>query len=64
LVQKGFSQVRVRHHGAVARIEVAKEELSKFFDTKLLDEVSNVLKTLGFKYVTLDLSGYRTGSMN
>jgi len=64
LVQKGFSQVRVRHHGAVARIEVAKEELSKFFDTKLLDEVSNVLKALGFKYVTLDLSGYRTGSMN
>lgn len=64
LVQKGFSQVRVRHHGAVARIEVAKEELSKFFDTELLDEVSNVLKALGFKYVTLDLSGYRTGSMN
>ncbi|WPX07776.1 ATP-dependent sacrificial sulfur transferase LarE [Anaerocellum danielii] len=64
LVQKGFSQVRVRHHGAVARIEVAKEELSRFFDLELIDEVSNVLKSLGFKYVTLDLCGYRTGSMN
>ncbi|BCS80936.1 ATP-dependent sacrificial sulfur transferase LarE [Anaerocellum diazotrophicum] len=64
LVQKGFSQVRVRHHGAIARIEVAKEDLPKFFDLKLHDEVSNALKALGFKYVTLDLSGYRTGSMN
>lgn len=64
LVQKGFSQVRVRHHGTIARIEVAKEELSRFFNLELINDVSNALKALGFKYVTLDLSGYRTGSMN
>ena len=64
LLDLGFRQVRVRHHGEVARIEVAREERSKFIDVKLLDEVNEKLKEAGFRYVALDLHGYRTGSMN
>ncbi len=64
LLDMGFRQVRVRHHGEVARIEVAREERSRFFDTELMDRVHEKLKEAGFKYITLDLRGYRTGSMN
>ena len=64
LLDLGFRQVRVRHHGEIARIEVAREERSRFFDTQLLDKVHAKLKEAGFKYVALDLQGYRTGSMN
>ncbi len=64
LLDLGFRQVRVRHHGEVARIEVAQDERSRFFDTDLMDDVSAKLKEAGFRYVTLDLQGYRTGSMN
>lgn len=64
LLDLGFRQVRVRHHGEVARIEVAREERSRFFDTELLDRIHGKLKEAGFRYVTLDLQGYRTGSMN
>lgn len=60
----GFRQVRVRHHGDIARIEVAKDERSKFLDTTLMDMVHEKFKTSGFAYVALDLKGYRTGSMN
>ncbi|MCW3134349.1 MAG: ATP-dependent sacrificial sulfur transferase LarE [Methanophagales archaeon] len=61
----GFRQVRVRlHRGGIARIEVGKEEIEGFFDTKMLADICGKLKTLGFNYVTLDLEGYRTGSMN
>jgi len=64
LLDLGFRQVRVRHHGDVARIEVATDERNKFFNTDIMDNVSKKLKEIGFKYVTLDLQGYRTGSMN
>jgi pyridinium-3,5-biscarboxylic acid mononucleotide sulfurtransferase len=64
LLDLGFRQVRVRHHGEVARIEVAREERSRFFDTDLMDKVHVKLMEAGFRYVTLDLKGYRTGSMN
>lgn len=64
LLDLGFRQVRVRHHGEVARIEVAREERSRFFNTELLDRIHGKLKEAGFRYVTLDLQGYRTGSMN
>lgn len=64
LLDKGLRQVRVRHHGDIARIEVAPEEREKFFSTEFMDYVGAELKAIGFKYVTLDLSGYRTGSMN
>ena len=64
LLDIGFRQIRVRHHGDIARIEVNVEERNKFFDVKIMDRVANKLKSIGFKYVTLDLLGYRTGSMN
>jgi uncharacterized protein len=61
---KGFRQVRVRHHDHTARIEVGRAELTRFFDEALIAEVVAELKRIGYKYVTLDLEGYRTGSMN
>jgi uncharacterized protein len=64
LMDLGFRQIRVRHHEDIARIEVNTEERDKFFDIKIMDKVANELKSIGFKYVTLDLLGYRTGSMN
>ena len=60
----GFTQVRVRlHRGGVARIEVNKNELDAFCEPMLRERVSRGLKALGFSYVTLDLEGYRSGSM-
>ena len=64
LKKLGFRQVRVRHHGDVARIEVAEEELGRALDPEMARRMSAALKALGFKYVTLDLDGYRTGSLN
>ena len=64
LVSEGFRQVRVRHHGEVARIEVPPSELARFFSEGRNDRVSAKLKEIGFRYVTLDLQGYRSGSMN
>jgi uncharacterized protein len=64
LLDLGFRQVRVRHHGEIARIEVAPSEREAFFNLELMDKVADKLKEFGFKYVTLDLFGYRTGSMN
>lgn len=64
LLDLGFRQVRVRHHGDVTRLEVSAHERNKFFDTDLMDKVYEKFKQLGFSYVTLDLKGYRTGSMN
>ena len=60
----GFKQVRVRHHGSLARIEVAPEEREKLFDIQLWDEIGNAFKVFGFTYATVDVLGYRTGSMN
>lgn len=64
LMDLGFTQLRVRHHGDIARIEVAVQDREKFFDTELMDKVVKEFKQIGFKYVTLDMQGYRTGSMN
>jgi uncharacterized protein len=60
----GFRQVRVRHHGDVARIEIAEQEIARAFNREMAEKMSAALKALGFKYVTLDLDGYRTGSLN
>ncbi len=60
----GFSQLRVRHHGRIARIEVNPEEFGKIVDEKTRKEIVQNLKKIGYLYVTLDLAGYRTGSMN
>lgn len=64
LLDLGFKQLRVRHHGEIARIEVALEERKKFFDVNLMDKIAGELQKIGFAYVTMDLKGYRTGSMN
>ncbi|MDR2865723.1 MAG: ATP-dependent sacrificial sulfur transferase LarE [Spirochaetaceae bacterium] len=60
----GFRQFRVRSHGELARIEVAPEERSLFFDETTLDKISAKLKQLGFLYVALELEGYKMGNMN
>ncbi len=59
-----FRQVRVRHHGDLARIEIARTELPRALDVEMLDRMTAALKQLGFLYVTLDTQGYRSGSMN
>lgn len=64
LLKLGFKQVRVRHHGDMARIEVADEERELFFNKELMDKAYCVFKDIGFKYTALDLRGYRTGSLN
>ena len=61
---QGFRAVRVRCHDAIARIEVASEELPRFCREADFAGIAQTLKTLGFSFVTLDLSGYKTGSMN
>ncbi len=60
----GFLQLRVRHHGQIARIEVEAEDILKLVDPILRAKIVDHLKKLGYAYVTLDLAGYRTGSMN
>jgi uncharacterized protein len=60
----GFLQFRVRHHGEIARIEIAPEELSRALNLEMAAEFSRIFKALGFKFVTLDLEGFRSGSMN
>ena len=64
LRDRGFRQVRVRHYDHTARIEIEHSELRRFFDEQLIAEVVSEFKQIGYKYVTLDLEGYRTGSMN
>ncbi len=60
----GFPQVRVRHHGELARIEIAREDLARALSIDTLDRMTAALKPLGFLYITLDMQGYRSGSMN
>ena len=60
----GFAQVRVRHHGNLARVEIARPELQKGLTLETLDRITAAVKQAGFLYVTLDTQGYRTGSMN
>jgi uncharacterized protein len=64
LHELGFSHVRVRHHGDLARIEIAREDLSRALTLPMLDTITVALKPLGFHYITLDTQGYRSGSMN
>jgi uncharacterized protein len=60
----GFRQCRVRHHGEIVRIEIAREELDRALDPAMAVEFTTIFKGLGFKFVTLDLEGFRSGSMN
>jgi uncharacterized protein len=60
----GFRQLRVRHHGDIVRIEIAPEELPRALAPAMAAEFTRIFKALGFKFVTLDLEGFRSGSMN
>src|ERR1700761_5948582 len=60
----GFTQLRVRHHGELARIELTRDELPRALSLDLFDRISRELRALGFRYITLDLEGFRSGSMN
>jgi len=60
----GFKQFRVRHHGEIVRIEIAREELPRALTKEMAREFTAIFKGLGFKFVTLDLEGFRSGSMN
>jgi uncharacterized protein len=60
----GFRQFRVRFHGEIVRIEIAREELARALSTEYFDEFARIFKPLGFHYVTLDVEGYRQGSLN
>ncbi len=64
LRELGMKQVRVRHHGNTARIELAPQEIERAMEAPLREKIVRRLKELGYTYVTLDLEGYRTGSMN
>jgi uncharacterized protein len=60
----GFAQVRVRHHGDLARVEIARQDLPRALTLPMLDQITLALRALGFTYITLDTQGYRSGSMN
>ncbi|MBX5493754.1 MAG: ATP-dependent sacrificial sulfur transferase LarE [Bryobacteraceae bacterium] len=60
----GFRQFRVRYHGDLVRLEIAREELPRALTMEMMDAFSNIFKPLGFHYVTLDVQGYRQGSLN
>jgi pyridinium-3,5-biscarboxylic acid mononucleotide sulfurtransferase len=60
----GFRQFRVRHHGDIVRVEISREELPRALDPAMAGEFTRIFKALGFKFVTLDLEGFRSGSMN
>lgn len=60
----GFREFRVRHHGELARVEIARVEMPRALTMETLDAITASLRDLGFKYVTLDCAGFRSGSMN
>jgi uncharacterized protein len=61
---QGFRVLRVRHHGEVARLEVAREEMPRLLEPAVAGEIDRALRALGFRFVTVDLKGYRLGSLN
>jgi len=64
LRQLGFREFRVRHHGELARVEIARAELSRALTVDMMDRISAELRKSGFQYVTLDCTGFRSGSLN
>jgi uncharacterized protein len=62
--EMGFREFRVRHHDELVRLEIAPAEMAKALSAEVVDEFARRFRELGFKYVTLDLHGYRTGAMN
>jgi uncharacterized protein len=64
LRQLGFRELRVRHHGELARVEIARDELPRALTMEMMDAIAKALKAVGFKFVALDCAGFRSGSMN
>jgi uncharacterized protein len=64
LRELGFSQFRVRHHGDIVRVEIAPDEMHRAMTPQMAAEFTRIFRGLGFKFVTLDLEGFRSGSMN
>lgn len=64
LMAHGFRGVRVRHHGNIARIEIAKDEMQKILDLERMNKIHTEIGQLGFDFVTLDMGGYQTGCYN
>jgi uncharacterized protein len=64
LRQLGFRELRVRHHGEVARVEIARAELPRALSMEMMDSISAALRKAGFQYVALDCEGFRSGAMN
>jgi pyridinium-3,5-biscarboxylic acid mononucleotide sulfurtransferase len=64
LRQLGFREFRVRHHGEVARVEISRTEMARALTMDMMDTISTELRKAGFKYVTLDCTGFRSGSLN
>jgi uncharacterized protein len=62
--QLGFREFRVRHHGDLARVEIARAEMQKALSMETLDAITGALRSAGFQYVTLDCAGFRSGSLN
>lgn len=62
--QLGFREFRVRHHGELARVEISRSELPRALSIEMLDAIAAELRKAGFKYVTLDTAGFRSGSLN
>ncbi len=60
----GFRVIRVRHHGDVARLEVARDEMARLLEPEMSEAIDRQLRALGFRYVAVDLKGYRLGSLN
>jgi pyridinium-3,5-biscarboxylic acid mononucleotide sulfurtransferase len=64
LRQMGFRELRVRHHGELARVEIARGEMERALTMETMDAITAALKRAGYKYVTLDCQGFRSGAMN
>jgi uncharacterized protein len=64
LRQLNFREFRVRHHGDLARVEIARSELSRALTVEMMDRISSELRRIGYQYVTIDCTGFRSGSLN
>ena len=64
LLEHGFKQCRVRHHGTVARLELEGEDMARILELAMREKIVDKFRELGFIHVSLDLEGYKTGSMN
>jgi uncharacterized protein len=62
--QLGFREFRVRHHGEIARVEISRSEMPRAMNMEMMDTIAAELRKAGFKYVTLDCTGFRSGSLN